>query len=132
MLSLLALESALDVFDGVDLVALRRKSQALGDLFIRLFDERLGAHGFELVSPRDAKIRGSQVSLTHPHGYAVIQALIARGIIGDFRTPDVLRFGLAPLYVRFVDVFNAVAAIAEIMATDEWNQPRILSSKIVT
>jgi kynureninase len=77
-------------------------------------------------------MRGSQVSLAHPRGYAVIQALIARGIIGDFRAPDVLRFGLAPLYVRFVDVFDAVAAIDEIMTSGEWNQPRFLSPKTVT
>jgi kynureninase len=132
MLSLLALESALEAFDGVDVAALRRKSQALGNLFVRLFDERLGPHGFELASPRDGDERGSQVSLAHPHGYAVIQALIARGIIGDFRAPDILRFGLAPLYVRFVDVFDAVAAIDEIMTLEEWNQPRFLSPKAVT
>ena len=132
MLSLLALEAALDVFDNVDRAALRRKSQALGDLFIRLFDEQLDAHGFELISPRDSEVRGSQVSLTHPHGYAVIRALIARGIIGDFRTPNILRFGLAPLYVRFVDVFDAVAAIGEIMATEGWNEPQFLSAKTVT
>src|SRR6185295_19581895 len=101
MLSLLALESALEAFDGVAVAALRRKSRALGDLFIRLFDERLGPHGFALASPRDGEARGSQVSLAHSRGYAVIQALIARGIIGDFRAPDILRFGLAPLYVRF-------------------------------
>ncbi len=132
MLSLLALESALEAFDGVDVAALRRKSRALSDLFIRLFDERLGLHGFALASPRDGEVRGSQVSLAHPRGYAVIQALIARGIIGDFRVPDILRFGLAPLYVRFTDVFDAVAAIDEIMASGEWNQPRFLSSKPVT
>jgi kynureninase len=132
MLSLLALESALEAFDGVDMTALRRKSQALGDLFIRLFDERLPAHGFALASPRDGDARGSQVSLSHPRGYAVIQALIARGIIGDFRAPDILRFGLAPLYARFTDVFDAVAAIDEIMASGEWNQPRFLSPKTVT
>ena len=75
---------------------------------------------------------GSQVSLAHPRGYAVIQALIARGIIGDFRTPDILRFGLAPLYVRFTDVFDVVAAIDAIMAAGEWNQPRFLLPKTVT
>jgi kynureninase len=132
MLSLLALESALEAFDGVDMAALRRKSQALGNLFIRLFDERLGPYGFVLASPRGGDVRGSQVSLTHPRGYAVIQALIARGIIGDFRAPDILRFGLAPLYVRFADVFDAVAAIDGIMASGEWNQPRFLSPKSVT
>ena len=132
MLSLLALESALEAFDGVDLAAIRFKSRALGDVFIRLFGERLGAHGYALASPRDGELRGSQVSLAHPRGYAVIQSLIARGIIGDFRPPDILRFGLAPLYVRYTDVFDVVAAIDEIMASGEWNQPRFLSPKIVT
>ena len=132
MLSLLALDSALDVFDDVDLSAIRRKSQALGDLFIRLYDELLGPYAFELVSPRDAEVRGSHVSLRHPRGYAVVQALIARDIVGDFRAPDILRFGFSPLYVRFVDIFDTVAAIARIMATDEWNQPRFLSERVVT
>jgi len=132
MLSMLALESALEAFDGVDLAAIRRKSRALGDVFIRLFGERLEPHGFALASPRDGELRGSQVSLAHPRGYAVIQALIARGIIGDFRTPDILRFGLAPLYVRFTDVFDVVAAIEAIMAAGEWNQPRFLLPKTVT
>ena len=132
MLSLLALESALEAFDGVDLAAIRRKSRALGDVFIRLFGARLGPHGFALASPRDGELRGRQVSLAHPRGYAVIQTLIARGIIGDFRAPDILRFGLAPLYVRFTDVFDVVAAIDDIMASGEWDQPRFLSPKTVT
>jgi kynureninase len=132
MLSLLALESALDAFDGVDLAALRRKSRALGDLFIRLVDETLGPFGFAVASPRDGQVRGSQVSLTHPQGHAVMQALIERGIIGDFRAPDILRFGFAPLYVRFVDVFDAVEAIGEIMGSGEWSQPRFLVRKAVT
>ena len=132
LLSLLALDSALEVFDGVDLAALRAKSIALGELFIRLADATLEAYGFDLISPRDAEVRGSQVSLTHPQGYAIMQALIGRGIIGDFRAPDILRFGLAPLYVRFVDVFDTVDAIGSIMRDGEWNQPQHLSRKPVT
>jgi kynureninase len=132
MLSLLALDSALDAFDGVDLAALRRKSQALGDLFIRLVDETLGPFGVAVGSPRDARVRGSQVSLTHPQGHAVMQALIERGVVGDFRAPDIMRFGFAALYVRFVDVFDAVEAIGEIMGSGEWNQPRFLLPKAVT
>jgi kynureninase len=132
MLSLLALESALEVFDGVSIAALRAKSMALGDLFIRLTDTALDGLGVTVASPRDAATRGSQVSLSHPHGYAIVQALIANGIIGDFRAPDILRFGFAPLYVRFVDVFDTVAAIARILCTGEWNQPKHLSRKPVT
>ena len=81
MLSLLALESALDVFDGVDLAAVRAKSAALGDFFLRLVDANLGAFGFTVASPRDNAVRGSQVSLTHESGYAIMQALIARGAV---------------------------------------------------
>ena len=132
MLSLAALEAALDVFDGVSIAALRTKSMALGDLFIRLADQALGGLGVTVESPRDATERGSQVSLSHPNGYAIVQALIARSVIGDFRAPDILRFGFAPLYVRFVDVFDAIHAIERVVRTGEWNQPRFLSRKSVT
>jgi len=132
LLSLLALESALEIFDGVRMSALRAKSMALGDLFIALVDETLDGLGVTVASPRDAGIRGSQVSLTHACGYAVMQALIANRVIGDFRAPDILRFGLAPLYVRFVDVFDAVEAIGRILRTREWDRPAFLSQKAVT
>ena len=132
MLSLCALESALEVFASVSVAALRAKSMALGDLFIRLADESLVGLDVGVVSPRDASLRGSQVSLSHATGYAIVQALIANGVIGDFRAPDILRFGFAPLYVRFVDVFDAVHAIGRVIRTGEWNQPRFLSRKSVT
>ncbi len=129
-LSLIALEAALDAFDGVDLQMLRRKSLALSDLFIRLVDQELS--GFGLATPRTAEQRGSQVSLTHPQGYAIMQALIERGVIGDFRAPDILRFGLAALYVRFSDVWNAVAELKDVMATQAWTAPRFQQRKAVT
>jgi kynureninase len=132
LLSMIALDAALDVFDGIDMLALRRKSQALGDLFIRLVDEKLAEYGFGIASPRDSALRGSQVALTHPQGYAIVQALIARGITGDFRMPDILRFGFAPLYVRFIDVYNTVENLAEIMASEEWNQEKFITKKAVT
>ena len=132
MLSLLALESALEVFDGVSVAALRAKSTALCDLFIRLADATLGGFGVTVASPREASVRGSQVSLSHPRGYPIVQALIANGIIGDFRAPDILRFGLVPLYVRFVDVFNTVEMIERILRTGEWNQPKFLAQRAVT
>jgi kynureninase len=132
MLSLLALESALEIFDGVSLTALRAKSMALGNLFIGIADATLEGLGVAVASPREASARGSQVSLSHANGYAIIQALIANGIIGDFRAPDILRFGLAPLYVRFVDVFDTVETIGRILRTGEWNQPKFLSRKTVT
>jgi kynureninase len=131
-LALIALEEALGAFDGVDLQALRRKGSALGDLFIALVEQRLGGHGFGLASPRDAAQRGSQVSLTHPQGYAIVQALIARGVIGDFRAPDILRFGFAGLYVRYGDVWDAVEALVQVMTSGEWHKPEFMARKAVT
>lgn len=131
-LSLIALEEALGVFDGVDLAQLRRKGSALGDDFIALVDQALGGFGFGLASPRDAARRGSQVSLTHPDGYAIVQALIARGVIGDFRAPDILRFGFAGLYVRHVDVWDAVATLKDVMTTRAWDRPEFTARKAVT
>ena len=129
-LSLIALEAALGAFDGVDMQALRKKSLALTDLFIRLVDQEVP--GFELITPREDALRGSQVSLTHEQGYAIMQALITRGVIGDFRAPDILRFGFAALYVRFIDVWNAVAALKEIMQTRAWERPEFMQRKAVT
>ena len=131
-LSLIALEEALAVFEDVDLKLLRAKGSALGDCFIRLVGQELAGHGFGLASPREAARRGSQVSLTHPEGYAIMQALIARGVIGDFRAPDVLRFGFAGLYVRYVDLWDAVAALKDIMATRAWDRPAFRERKAVT
>ncbi|WP_228893073.1 kynureninase [Pseudoduganella aquatica] len=132
LLSMLALDAALDVFSGVDMQQLRNKSKALGDLFIRLVDEQLSEYGFGIGSPRDCNQRGSQVALTHPQGYAIVQALIARGITGDFRMPDILRFGFAPLYVRYIDVHHTVETLQQIMASGEWNQEKFLTKKAVT
>lgn len=131
-LGVLALEAALEVFDDVDMSALRAKSEALGDLFIELCDQHLGGLGIELRSPREAGQRGSQVSLAHAQAYAVMQALIARGIIGDFRAPDLLRFGFAPLYNGYQDVWDAVAALKHILEQQEWDRPEFLARKSVT
>ena len=135
-LSLIALETALEAFDGVGLDALRAKSVAMTTLFTELAEHAVGgfggASGFGLASPRDASVRGSQVSLTHPQGYAIVQALIARGVIGDFRAPDMLRFGFAPLYLRFVDVWDAAQALREVVATRAWDRPEFLARKAVT
>ena len=115
MLSLLAMEAALSAFDGVDMAAVRAKSLSLTTMFIELADEQLAPLGFSVVTPRAEDARGSQVSLRHDEAYGVVQALIARGVIGDFREPDLVRLGFAPLYVRFVDV---VTAIEQIVAVD--------------
>jgi kynureninase len=132
ILSLTALDAALDAFDGIDLHVLRAKVAELTGLFIALADERLLRHGFALASPRDAARRGGVVSLTHPEGYAIMQAVIARNVIGDFRAPDVARFGFSPLTTRFVDVFDAAAIIDEVMTTRAWDTPAFKSRKAVT
>jgi kynureninase len=129
-LGLIALEAALTAFDGVGMPALRSKSEALTELFIALADQELT--GFGLASPREAAQRGSQVALTHPEGYAIMQVLIARGVIGDYRAPDILRFGFAPLYVGFMDVWNAIAQIKSIMETQAWKAPEFNQRKAVT
>ena len=132
ILSLTALEAGLDLFADIELAALRRKSGALGDLFIALVEQELAGSGLTLASPRKAAERGSQVSFRHPEGYPIMQALIARGVIGDFRAPDILRFGFAPLYVSFVDVWNAVAALKAVMAGAEWQRPEFRHRAAVT
>lgn len=131
-LGMIALEAALEAFDGVDMQVLRGKSEALTDLFIRLVDQELAGFGFGLASPRQAAQRGSQVALTHPEGYAIMQALIARGVIGDYRAPDILRFGFAALYVGFADVWNAVAQLKAVMATQAWKAAQFNQRKAVT
>jgi kynureninase len=132
ILSLTALDAALDAFDGVDMRHVRAKSTRLGDIFIGLVEQELADCGFGLGSPRDGAVRGSQVSLTHPEGYAIMQALIARGVIGDFRAPDVLRFGFCPLYARFGELWDLVHHLREIMTTHEWNQDAFLRRAKVT
>jgi len=124
ILGLSAVEAALDVWDGVDMADIRSKSIALSELFIELVESRCAGQGFELISPRDANTRGSQVSFVHDHGFEIMQALIGAGVIGDYREPGVLRFGFTPLYVRYVDVWDAVDALSTIMTDDIWREPK--------
>ena len=109
----------------------REKSLALTDLFISLVEERLPGE-FEVATPRDHVRRGSQVALRHAEAYGVIQALIERGVTGDFRDPDICRFGFAPLYLRFVDVFDAVEILVEVMASGAHRDPRFSVRNPVT
>jgi len=132
VLSLAALEVGVDLMLRAPIDTLRAKSQRLIDLFIALVEQECAEYGFHLLTPRDPATRGSQVAFAHPDGYAIMQALIARGVIGDFRTPDVLRFGLAPLYVRHVDVWDAVAALRELMRIGAWQEPRFQMQQAVT
>ena len=122
MLSMVAFEAALGAFDGIAMADVQHKGRALGDLMIALADERLAALGVGIASLRDGARRGNHVSLTHPEGFSLMQALIARGVIGDFRAPDVMRFGFAPLYVRYVDVFDAVVALEDILKSGAWRE----------
>lgn len=132
MLSLIALEAALSVFDGVDMKQVRTKSGQLTSLFIELADAHLVSHGFRIETPRDAGDRGAQVSLSHPEGYAICQALIHAGVIGDFRAPDIVRFGLAPLTTRHVDVFDALMILSDVIARRLWDRPEFRQKKAVT
>ncbi|HET9024637.1 MAG TPA: kynureninase [Burkholderiaceae bacterium] len=123
ILALAALDVGVETVLAAGVDALRAKSVALASLFIDLVERQSGAFGVELVSPRDPARRGSQVCFRHPHAFEVVQALIARGVIGDFRAPDVLRFGFAPLYVRHTDVWDAAAALAQVLAGEDWKRP---------
>ena len=132
ILSMLALEVAIDLWLRIDQKAARSKSMALGDLFIQRVDETCRDLGVEVVSPREAERRGSQVSLRHKEAYRVMRALIDRGVIGDFRTPDLLRFGFAPLYTRYVDMFDAVRVLREVLASRAWDRPEYTNRLLVT
>ena len=116
ILSLSALDAALEAWEGIDLRVVRRWAASLGDYFISLVDADLASAGVVVASPRDAARRGAQVSLRHPRAQELIAALAARGIVGDFRPPDLLRFGLHALYVRHADVAALVAALTELLA----------------
>jgi kynureninase len=132
VLSMIALEVAIDLWLGVDQQEARRKSMALGDLFIKQVDETCRDLGVEVVSPRDAALRGSQASLRHKDGYRVMRALINRGVIGDFRTPDLMRFGFAPLYTRYADVYDAVATLRDVLVSRAWERPEYAARLTVT
>lgn len=132
LLSMSALEASLDIWDDVDFDLVREKSLRLTDLFMTLVDQRLGQWGVEVVTPREQARRGSQVALRIDDGYAVMQALIERGVIGDYRAPDLMRFGFAPLYVSHADVWDAVAILEDILTTESWREPRFAKRGAVT
>lgn len=131
VLALSAADAALDAFEGVSMRTLREVSLSLTDYFIDLVDARLGSV-FELVTPRAHQHRGSQVSLRHAEAYGVVQALVERGVIGDFRTPDVARFGFAPLYLTHTDVYDAVDHLVAVMANQEYARPAYSVRNLVT
>ena len=143
ILSLTALDCGLDAFLAAEplggMAALRRKSLALSGLFMRLVRAHLHGHGLGIATPEDESLRGSQVSLTRAEGaYAIVQALIARGVVGDFRAgdggahADILRFGFTPLYIGYADVWNAVEQLRQVMESGEWKDTRFAHKNAVT
>ena len=130
VLQLAALDAALDVFDLVSMEAIRTRSIELTERFIAAVEASCPT--LTLASPRDPAQRGSQVSFRHPQGYAIIQALIARGVIGDFRAPDILRFGFTPLYLRPTEVTRAAEILAETLSTGAWDRPEFHARAAVT
>jgi kynureninase len=130
IVSLRGVDAALDALEGVTVAALRQKSLALTELFI----DRVGAllPELEIVTPRDPVLRGSQVAIAFEHGYAVVQAMIERGVIGDFRAPDIMRFGFAPLYLRYQDVWDAAEILAASIRANVWQDPRYSQRSAVT
>jgi len=131
VLGMVALDAALDVILEADMARIREKSLALTETFVALVEQECAGHGLTVAAP-EAAHRGSQVSVRCADGYPVMQALIARGVIGDFRAPDLMRFGFAPLYTRFTDVWDAVAALRDILQTRAWDDPRFHQRSAVT
>jgi len=130
IISLRGVDVALDSLQGVELAGLRQKSLALSELFIARVTALLPE--LEIVTPRQPALRGSQVSIAFDKGYAVVQAMIERGVIGDFRAPDIMRFGFAPLYIRHRDVWDAAEILAECVRTEVWRDPRYDRKQAVT
>src|SRR4029079_12779058 len=131
VLALAALDAGLATFDGIAMGDLSAKSRSLSRLFVSEVEARCGSE-VRLESPRDPAKRGSHVVFSHPHGYAVMQALIARGVIGDFRAPDMMRFGFARLNNRGDEVRRAAAILGDIVSSGEWDQPRFHQRSKVT
>jgi kynureninase len=132
VLAMHALDCGLDTFDGIDLASVRAKSIALADMFRQLMDEQCAGFGLTCVSPTEPARRGSQLSFAHESAYAIMQAIIARGVIGDFRQPHLMRFGFTPLYLRFVDVWDAVATIRDVMQSRAFEEKRFQQRHAVT
>lgn len=133
VLSMAALETALEAYDGVDGAMIETKTSGLSDFFIDCVDALIPDEmGLILTSPRDKARRGAQVSYRHAEGYAVMQALIARGVIGDFRAPDIVRLGFSPLYLTYASVLEAAEILAEVLNTREWDRPEYKTRAAVT
>jgi kynureninase len=137
ILALAALDCGVDTVLAAGIEPLRAKSLQLTQFFIELVESRCADPGLQIVTPREPALRGSQVCCAHEHAWPIMQALIARGVIGDYRSadagaPGILRFGFAPLYVRHVDVWDAVEALREVLATRAWDEPQFMVRRAVT
>jgi kynureninase len=131
ILALAALEAGLDTFDGISMRDVEAKSRNLSQLFVEEVEARCGSE-VRLASPRGPSQRGSHVVFANPEGYAVMQALITRGVVGDFRAPDLMRFGFTPLYTRYADVVRAAEILGDVLKSREWDQPRFRERAKVT
>ena len=132
ILGLSCLEVSVDLFLTADMQAVRRKSIQMCDLFLRLLDEKCSAYNFDVISPTNSAERGSQISFLHEQGYPIVQAMIDQKIIGDFRAPKVMRFGFTPLYLKYVDVWQAASVLEDIMKNDTWDQEKFKKVSAVT
>ena len=132
VVSMALLDTALEIWEGVDPTDLRARSIALSERFVAEVEARCAGQGLRLASPRDPEQRGSQVSFNCEQGYAVMQALIAENVIGDFRAPDLMRFGFAPLYNTEDEVVEAASRLAAILAERRWDRPEFLTRAKVT
>jgi kynureninase len=132
VLAMAALEAGIDQFEGADMAAVTAKAQQLCSLFIAQVEERCAGFGLTLATPRDAAARGSHIAFRHPDAYPIMQALIERGVIGDFRAPDILRCGFTPLYLGFEDVWRAVETLHDVLATEAWRDARFQTRSRVT
>ncbi len=132
VISLAALEVGVDLALSAELAEVRAKSVMQTEIFGRLIVERCAGHGLVVASPLEPSMRGSQVCLAHPHAYAIMQALIARSVIGDFRAPNILRFGMTPLYLGFAELWDAVTVINDVMATRAWQAAEYQTRSRVT
>jgi kynureninase len=132
ILAMAALEVGVEIMARADMEQVRAKSRRMGDLFLQLVDETCQGLGLTPACPRDSGKRGSQVSLRHAQGYPIMQALIAENVIGDFRAPDILRFGFTPLYLRYVDVWDAVMVLKRILESGAWQRPEFQKRQLVT
>lgn len=132
VLGMSALEEGIDLMLEADMAAIRAKSMALSELFIALVQKRCGEYGFEFICPRDPNERGSQVAFAHPNAYEMMQALKQREVIGDFRAPNIMRFGITPLYLSFAEIAEAVERLRAICEGREWDRPEYRERAAVT